>query len=100
MLGGLVGVLLLALAGLALGHQHHNWPYVGKSGRLLSELAVGLLIDTVSGDTGEAVASGWLPAAIRTVDGSEKRRDSLEDTLRWAPSIASLPLRFAVEDIL
>ncbi|MET7637383.1 cytochrome P450 [Streptomyces sp. NPDC005438] len=32
-------------------------------------------------------------------DGKASWNDVIEETLRWAPSIASLPLRYAVEDI-
>jgi 2-hydroxy-5-methyl-1-naphthoate 7-hydroxylase len=40
------------------------------------------------------------PAQLESVLGGELSwNDVIEETLRWAPSIASLPLRYAVEDI-
>ncbi|WP_369205717.1 cytochrome P450 [Streptomyces sp. PU-14G] len=40
------------------------------------------------------------PEQLRLVlDGQASWDDVIEETLRWAPSIANLPLRFAVEDI-
>ncbi|WP_372498222.1 cytochrome P450 [Streptomyces marispadix] len=40
------------------------------------------------------------PAQLELVlDGRVSWNDVIEETLRWAPSIASLPLRYAVEDI-
>ncbi|HWM37380.1 MAG TPA: cytochrome P450 [Streptomyces sp.] len=40
------------------------------------------------------------PGQLRMVlEGEASWNDVIEETLRWAPSIASLPLRYAVEDI-
>jgi cytochrome P450 len=40
------------------------------------------------------------PDQLRLVlDGTVSWHDALEETLRWAPSVANVPLRYAVEDI-